>query len=352
MKKYKIGVIGAGAIAQACHIPGYVEAKNCELTAVAEPDAKVLAGVRDRGWQFEREYSDYKKMLEAESLDVVSICAPNKFHAEIAVDCLNAGCDLLLEKPIALTLEEAKRIEEAARLTKRRVMVGFSHRFNELNRAAKDALECGKIGKPYMIRVRFAHSGPWPGWAKTDWFYNQKISGGGALLDMAVHAFDLCQWYQGPIQSVSAQVATLRKDIPVDDNVIALLEFGNECLGYIDCGWTSPAGFVGVEIMADNGCITVDYGKSTATMCCGSCAPDGSHELVEATLAEGYKREPWEAEMDYFTGALDSGQDFTPGVAEGIDTLRLVLAAYESSREGRSVAIDREAQASGAASSH
>lgn len=341
MKKYKIGVIGAGAIAQGCHIPGYAAANNCELTAVADPEPKCLAAVREKGWHFGSEYSDHKAMLAAEKLDAISICTPNKFHADIAVDCLNADCDLLLEKPIALTLEEATRIQEAAARSGRRVMLGFSHRFNELNHAAKEAIDAGKIGKPYMIRMRFAHSGPWPGWAKTDWFYKPEISGGGALLDMAVHALDLCQWYQGPIRSISAKVATLRKPIKVDDNVIALLEFESPCLGYIDCGWTSPAGFVGVEIMGDNGYIRVDYGKSVTTMSCGSCTPDGKTQITESVLAEGYKLKPWEKEMEYFTRTLESGEPFSPGIREGIDTLRLVLAAYESDSSGKRIDIRR-----------
>lgn len=342
MKKHRIGVIGAGAIAQHCHIPGYAAAANCELVAIADPEEACLAAVREKGWRFAAEHRSHRELLAAgHRLDVVSICTPNKFHADIAVDCLDAGLDLLLEKPVALTLDEAARIADAAARNRRRVMVGFSHRFNELNRAAKAAIDAGQIGRPYMIRVRFAHTGPWPGWAKTDWFYNPELSGGGALLDMAVHAFDLVQWYQGPVRAVSARVATLRKPIAVDDNVVALVEFDSACLGYIDCGWTSPAGFLGVEIMGDNGCITVDYGAVSATMRRGSVTPDGKNEIAESVLTSGYKLQPWPAEMAYFTAALDTAEPFSPGLDAGIDTLRVVLAAYESSRSGRRVEIDR-----------
>ncbi|HBC89028.1 MAG TPA: hypothetical protein DCZ94_18975 [Lentisphaeria bacterium] len=339
MKKYKIGVIGAGAIAQACHIPGYIAASNCELGAVADPEEKCLRMVRDRGWKFTSEYCCCKDMLAKEKLDVVSICTPNKFHAEIAIACMKAGADLLLEKPIALNMDEADAILKTAREYKRRVMVGFSHRFNELNIAAKAAVEAGEIGKPYMIRVRFAHCGPIPGWAKTDWFYKPELAGGGALMDMAVHAFDIVQWFISPVQSIYAQVATLRKDIPVDDNVVAVMEFEDKCLGYIECGWTSPSGFTGIEIMGDNGVIFCDYGKNKATAIKGRNAPDGSSSMVETVLIHKPSASAWVNEMKYFTSHLDSKEAFTPGVESGINTLRLVLAAYESSRTGRKVNI-------------
>jgi len=340
MKKHRIGVIGAGAIAQFCHIPGYAAASNCELTAIADPEEECLKMVRDAGWRFEREYRGHREMLAAEKLDAVSVCTPNKFHAEIAIDCLNAGCDILLEKPIAMNMTEAMRIRDAAQKNNRRVMVGFSHRFNDLNQAAKKAIGDGCIGRPYMIRVRFAHSGPWPGWAKTDWFYNPQMAGGGALMDMAVHAFDLIQWYIGPVKTVSALTETLRKDIAVDDNVAAWVRFQDRCMGYIDCGWTSTAGFSGVEIMGDNGYICVDYNDDAAIMHHGVCTPDGKREMTECTLAKGYEMPPWGREMAYFTSLLDSNASFSPDLNSGIETLKLVLAAYKSSRTGQHIELN------------
>lgn len=339
MKKYRIGVVGAGAIAQGCHIPGYAAASNCELAAIADPEEKCLKMVREKGWKFKTEYRDYKDMLANEKLDAVSICTPNKFHAEIAVACMENGADLLLEKPIALNMKEADAIANAAEKNKRRIMVGFSHRFNELNVAAKAAVDDGKIGKPYMIRVRFAHCGPIPGWAKTDWFYKPELAGGGALMDMAVHAFDIIQWLISPVQTVYAQVATLRKDIPVDDNVVAVMEFKDKCMGYIECGWTSPSGFCGIEIMGDNGVIFCDYLKGKTIMISGKNSPDGTSKMAETILVEKPQASAWANEMKYFTGLLGSKKAFSPGIDSGIDTLRLVLGAYESSKKGRKVVI-------------
>ncbi|HCE44041.1 MAG TPA: hypothetical protein DET40_10880 [Lentisphaeria bacterium] len=341
MKKHKVGVIGAGAIAQACHIPGYLADGNCELSAVADPEEKCLAMLREKGWKFGHEYRDYKEMLKKEKLDVVSICTPNTLHTEMALACIEAGTDILLEKPIATSMKDAESIRAAAKKKGTRLMVGFSHRFNELNLSAKKAIDAGGIGKPYMIRVRFAHTGPWPGWAKTDWFYNPKIAGGGALMDMAVHAFDIAQWFIGPVSAVSCKTATLRKNIEVDDNVVAVMEFGDKCMGYVECGWTSPSGFTGIEIMGDNGVIYSDYAKSKAIMVCGTSTPDGKMEMQNSVLKDGIEKAQWKREMEYFTKHLDETGDFSPDIDAGVDTLRIVLSAYESSRTGRRIEIKK-----------
>ncbi len=338
-KKFRIGVIGGGAIAQACHIPGYQKARNCILAAVADPEPKSLQMLRDQKMIFEKEYSDYKEMLANEKLDFVSVCVPNKFHAECAIAALKSGADVLLEKPMTLTLADAKKVQATAEKYGRRLMIGFSHRFNDLNVAAKAAVEAGAIGKPYMIRVRFAHTGPFPGWAKTDWFYNPEIAGGGATLDMAVHAFDIAQHLIGSkITGVSAKAETLRKPIQVDDNVVALLQFGKGCMGYVEAGWTSPAGYCGIEIMGDNGVIFCDYLKSKATMITGETKADGTRKMQETTLAR-VRRPQWIREMKYVTDTIESGEDFAIGAEAGIDTLKVVLACYESSRTGKFVDV-------------
>lgn len=336
-KKYQVGVVGGGAIAQALHIPGYAVSPHCELAAIVDPSPARLKEIRDKGWKFRSEYQDYRKMLAAEKLDVVSVCTPNKFHAEVAIAALESGADLLLEKPVAMNLKEARAIERAAAKSGRRVMVGFSHRFNSMNIAAKKAIESGKIGNPFMIRVRFAHTGPMAGWAKSDWFFRPTLAGGGALMDMAVHAFDTVQWLIGPVTSIYAQTATLRHNIPLDDNVVAVLEFGKSCLGYIECGWTSPAGFVGIEIMGDHGAICCDYSKGYATLTTQKSTAAGTGKARVTKLS--VNSSSWSGEMKYFTETLATKKPFVPGLDAGIATQKLIEGAYKSAKTGRKVTL-------------
>ncbi len=338
-KKFKVCVVGGGAIAQGSHIPGYAANPDFELTAIADPCAKSLEQVRAK-WQFKKEYSDYKQMIETEKPDVVSVCTPNKYHAEIAIFALEHGADIVLEKPIALSIADGEAIKAAAERSGKRIFVCFSHRFNDMIAATKKALDEGKIGKPYMFRVRFAHAGPWPGWAKTDWFYNPEVAGGGALLDMAVHAFDLVRYLIGDVTAVSAKAATLRKDIKLDDNIVALLEVGDSCMGYVDAGWTCPAGFNGVEIMGDNGFILVDYAKGKVSATCGITSPDGTMKMTETVFHEGGSRPHWGNQMAAFTKMIAEGAKPSPGIGEGLEALKITLACYESSDTGKRIAIN------------
>jgi len=218
-------------------------------------------------------------------------------------------------------------------------MVAFSHRFNEHCDAVRKELKKGSIGNLFMGRIRFAHGGPFPGWAKTDWFYNPVMAGGGALLDMGIHAFDLIQLLMGPITAVSARTATLRKKIKVDDNAVILCEFGKSALGYIEVGWTSQAGFVGVELMGDNGCIFMDYLSDKTTMIRGVSSPSGKMEKKTTVLYEKTKSPLWVRQMKHFTDMIGRKEPFDVGLKEGLLSLKAACASYESSSMGKRVVI-------------
>ncbi|HSW44813.1 MAG TPA: Gfo/Idh/MocA family oxidoreductase, partial [Phycisphaerae bacterium] len=232
-KTWRAGVIGCGKMAQVAHLTGYLKCPGVELAAACDPDPRRLTEAR-RIYSGLTVYRDYREMLEAERLDVVSVVSPNSFHAEHAEASLRHGAHVLLEKPPVLSMKEIAQVRSAAKKSKRQVIVGFSHRFMRGNRKIRKMLADGAIGEPLMIRVRFAHSGPYAGWAKSDWFYDPKRAGGGALLDMGIHAIDQALWQIGPVGRVRAVATTLRKDIRVDDSAVLLLEFANgRALGYI-----------------------------------------------------------------------------------------------------------------------
>jgi predicted dehydrogenase len=223
-------------------------------------------------------------------------------------------------------------------------MVAFSHRFISMNAAAKKLLAQGAIGKPYMIRVRYAHGGPYPGWAQSDWFYKKEIAVGGAVLDMGIHALDICQYLIGPIQSVMAENRTLRKKIEVDDNSVMILDFGPKakCLGYIEVGWTSKAGFSGIEVFGDNGCMTLDL-VNGPSITRGVTNPDGTRKVSTEPIQVPAGPSHWPGQMvswvHHVLGKKTAAA--VPGVAEGVSSLAAGLAAMESSRTGKRVIVRR-----------
>ena len=334
---YRVGVIGAGAISQALHLPGYQKDRRAALVAFADPAVARHAEVLEAYPQL-RAYSDYKKMLASEALDVVSVASPNVFHAEQTVAALRAGCHVLCEKPIATTVRDANRMIAASKKARRKLMIGFTHRMLRGPERCKRVLTERAIGKPFMIRVRLAHGGPYPGWAKDSWFYKKEVSAGGAMLDMGIHAIDLCHWLFGPIASVSARAATLVKKIEVDDNALLQLEFENGALGYIEVGWTSLPGFSGIEIYGTKGTLICDYLKGLQL--CRGKASAGKDSVVEWTMLDKYPAKGgWEVEIKHWLDVLDGDEKLTMSGAAGRHALQVALAAYSSSETGRRVRI-------------
>ncbi len=333
-KTYTAATIGCGSIAQHLHLPGYTKRKDVTRVVAADPVAARREEVMEK-FKLAKTYADYRELLANEKVDFLSVCSPNLFHAEHAIAALEAGAHLLLEKPMTLTLDEARAVGAAAQAAGKQVMIGFSHRLYRGNQKARQLIAQGAIGEPFMIRVRFAHGGPFPGWAKSDWFYDPRIAGGGALLDMGIHAIDLCQWLIGPITSVSAQMGTLRKAIQVDDNAVLALEF-ERALGYIEVGWTSGPGFCGFEIYGDRGTIIHNY-PDGLRVCTGTSSPDHEAaidykwEVVDNASTTG----GWPVEIDHFVDTVLAGNEFEMGLEAGISSLAVALAAIASAKNGR-----------------
>lgn len=335
---HRIGIIGAGAISQTAHIPGFVAA-GCTIAGIADPRPACLDELRERKLPVAPRVDDHRALLSGGRFDAVAISCPNAVHAESFIACCEAGVPLvLLEKPVALTIGQAEAMRAAQRASGTRALVAFSHRFNTRVQALRQALHAGAIGRPYQARIRFAHQGPIPGWARTGWFHDPALAGGGALLDMGIHALDLLRWLLGEVHALSARIATLRKPIAVDDNAICLLELDG-CLATVEAGWTSPAGFVGIEVMGDAGSLVLDYQTDQLVQVVGRRSPDGSSSSEHTVLPPQPGPSRYPAQMAAFCAALDGAPLPGPDLDDGIAALRLALAAMESSRSGRRVPL-------------
>lgn len=343
MGRLKVGVIGTGSIGDV-HLAGYASAsRDVEIWALCDIDAQRLAEMGDKyGVPPERQYRDYRKMLAREPLEVVSVCTPNAYHYAQAKAALERGIATLVEKPMVLRQDEAEELMRVAERAGARAMVAFSHRFVRMNIVARELLRQGKLGAPYMIRVRYAHSGPYPGWARSDWFYKRRLAGGGALLDMGIHAIDICQYLIGPIRRVSARVETLRKPIEVDDNAVLIIDFGPEtkCLGTIEVGWTSPTGFVGIEIYGDEGCLVLDLVNGPKWIR-GKTTPSGATKASAAKLRVPPGPSHWPLQMREWVRYVRGQKTLVPlpTLADGASSLRVALAAMASARSGKTLTV-------------
>ena len=240
----------------------------------------------------EKGYNDIDELFANEQIDAVSICSPNKYHAEHAIQALRNGSHVLCEKPLCMDIKQANALQKEAQKAGTIFMTAFTHRLYKGNQKAKQWMS--KIGDPYIIRMRFAHQGPLSGWAMSDWFYNPNEAGGGAMFDMGIHAIDLASFYMGPIKKVNAMVATLEKEISLDDTAIMQFEFEDGSLGTVEVGWTSKQGFFGVEIYGSEAAIVVDF-MNHVEFLQGQTSPSGKR-TVKKRIIEKPDKGGWDLE--------------------------------------------------------
>jgi predicted dehydrogenase len=237
--KLKAALIGCGRISFK-HIEAYINnIDRFELIAVCDPvleKVEKTAGIYRKsiiGCGVER-YTEYREMLTKLKPDIVSIATESGKHRDIAVDCLNAGCHVICEKPMALSTYDADSMIAAAKKNARKLAVCFQNRFNAPIQRARAALEAGRFGKILhgMIQIRWNRSeayyaeAPWRGtWAQD----------GGTLMNQCTHGIDLLQWMMGEdAVRVQAQTRRFLRPIEAEDFGAAIVEFENGAVGIIE----------------------------------------------------------------------------------------------------------------------
>lgn len=236
MDKAGIGVIGLGSVAQLVHLPNLVKINNAEITAVAEVKQSRLNAVAEK-FNVKAKFKDYREMLQNADLDAVIIATPTSTHKDIAIDCLNAGKDILVEKPLARSYTEAKQIVDAGKKNKKNVMVGMNLRFRPDTMLLRSLINAGEIGVPYYIRL---------GWIRQQsssekWFTKKEESGGGVIIDLGIHLIDLSLWLLGypEVDSVSTK-NYYHNTKHVEDTSISFIKCNNSAVISMESSWSLP----------------------------------------------------------------------------------------------------------------
>lgn len=192
MNKLRIGIIGCGGIAIGKHMSSLSKLDNVEIVAFCDfKEEKALKAAKDFGTENAKVYTEYRKLLDDKSIDVVHVCTPNKSHADITVDALEAGKHVMCEKPMAKTSSDAKRMVDAARRTGKKLTIGYQNRFREDSQYLHKLCEDGKLGEIYFAKAHAIRRRAVPTWGV---FLNEDEQGGGPLIDIGTHALDLTLW--------------------------------------------------------------------------------------------------------------------------------------------------------------
>ena len=247
-------IIGAGAGVFEMHRPA-LQLETVDLIAVSDVDAKVSrARAQELGCAF---FTDHDKMLAETHSDVAVVLVPPRFHAQIAIDCLEAGCHVLVEKPMAVHVAEADAMIEAAERADRLLAVSFQRRFRPEVRAARELIQQGQLGQVQRIAVT-------ANWTRTSAYFEQRRwrgtwagEGGGVLMNQSPHDLDLICHLMGMPVRVVGWTRTLLHQIEAEDTVEAMLEWPNGALGTFHASTAEASVRERVEIIGTAGYLTI-----------------------------------------------------------------------------------------------
>jgi predicted dehydrogenase len=321
-QRIRIGLIGAGGIAGA-HVAGYRRNPDLvELAAVADP---VLESAERRAEGTDAAiFADYRTMLEEADLDAVDICLPHALHRDAVVAAVRAGKHVLVEKPLCLTLEEARDIADAVAATGVTVMCAHNQLFLPAVAKAKELIRTGLLGEVYEVRTTDSFFNDFTP-ETMGWRASAKTSGGGELIDTGYHpAYLLLHLAGGRPTEVGALLATHRlRFMEGEDSAQLLVRFDNGVVGSITTSWAyqAPAATERFSVAGELGSLTSD-GVRLAYRLRGQ----------EEVRLEFEPVHEFAAEVEHFARALqEHGRPLHTHV-EGTQVLGMILAAYESSR--------------------
>ena len=193
-ERIKVGIIGCGYATEELHLPALRSLAQAQILALTDIDCRRLDTVADR-FNIEHRYTDFRAMLDNPDIELIGICSPPQFHVEMAMAGLEAGKHVLIEKPLALDLDETDRLVACAARSHRKAMVGFNLRFHSQARMAREIIQQGALGPIEFIRTvsssgyRFEPNYPE--------YRKHRELGGGVLIELAVHHFDLWRFLLG-----------------------------------------------------------------------------------------------------------------------------------------------------------
>ena len=251
MYKLKMGIIGAGGIAQKRHIPAFQKFQDKVVLYAIQDIDEMKAREVAREFHIEKVFTNYEEMFA--EVDAVTIATPNKFHAEISIAALQAGVHVLCEKPMAITTEECLAITEAANISGKVLSTAYHYRFMKEAQAAKKMIQAGEIGEPYVARVQAIRRRKVPGWGV---FTSKELQGGGSVIDYGCHLLDLALWLMDdpePIEIVGSTYNYVSKGVDqvnlwgnfdasvfeVDDHATAYIKFANGASLLFETSWAA-----------------------------------------------------------------------------------------------------------------
>ncbi|MDR0639548.1 MAG: Gfo/Idh/MocA family oxidoreductase [Spirochaetaceae bacterium] len=349
----KVAIVGAGNIAR-LHIQGFLTfPKRCKITHLVDIHPEKTEQTNTAHNLNAKMFGSHKDMLKDPSVDLVSICTPPYTHAEIAIDCLKAGKHVIVEKPMAASLEECDAMIRAAKKSGRVFSPVAQNRFRDPIKNLKAVLDSGHIGKVTHAQI---DSFWWRGHSYYDlwWRGTWEKEGGGCTLNHAVHHIDMLAWMLGRPSEVSAMISNAAHDnAEVEDIAVAVMRYGKN----------SNADLCAKGALAQVTASVIHHGEEQQLVLQGEKArvsapwkvaayiakpngfPEGRDEALEKKLTKFYESQPalkytiHTGQIDNVLTAIETGADYLIKGGDGRLTIELITAIYKAASGGRAVEL-------------
>ena len=343
--KVRWGIIGAGGIADRRTIPGLLLASNAQLVAVMEVNMELAEKIRSKH-NAKRAYDNIDMLLADNEIDAVYIATPVIYHKEQSIKAARAKKHILIEKPIALTMQDGEEVLRVCREEGVKIAVGLMMRFHAYHQKMKEIISSGKLGKVVSCRAQLTCWYPdIPG----NWRQAKATSGGGALMDMGVHCIDLIQYITGEkVIKVAALTNTKTFNYEVEDSSSVLFELENQAFGYVDANFNIPdaAAKCRLEIYGTKGSMLaegtisqIEGGKLDVVLSPDNVGYDAKQDRndvqpidIKVEFGNMYTKE-----IESFSNSILSGNKIEVSAEDGLQVQRIIEGAYQSSAKSEFV---------------
>ncbi len=339
----KVAMIGCGSITRQRHAYEYSHNKDVEIAGffdVCPERAENLASIFGG-----KVYDTLDELLDDSSIDAVSVCVANAWHAETTIKALEKGKHVLCEKPMAVTYEDCVKMVEASERTGKRLLIDQNQRLTPAHKKAREIIRSGKMGRTLTFSTMFCHGGP-ESWSveksKNTWFFKKGAAQFGSMADLGIHKIDLIRYLVGDeIASVYALMRVIDKTfedgkpIEVDDNSVEILTFNNGTFGTVTTSWTCyGTEFNQTNIFCQEGVIKL-YSDPKYSLIISH--KDGSEEKLALDRIQTNSDEQQESSgvIDEFVDAVLSGRESVLDASDIIKSMKAVFACQRSFERGR-----------------
>jgi predicted dehydrogenase len=251
-RKLRVAMVGCGGIAQV-HLGALAEFPDVEVVAGVDVDPVRLDVMKDK-WKVSSTFADWKAMLAEVRPDAVNVCTPNGVHVQPAVDAAEAGCHVIVEKPMAMNPAECRRMIDAAKRNDVKLTVGFQYRYHPYTEYLVRAREAGTFGNVMFMKCRALRRRGIPNWGV---FGRKELQGGGPMIDIGVHVIEMAHYFMGAPEPIAASgntwtylgdrpsdVASMwpnwdHKTYTVEDLAVGQVRFGNGAILQIEASFAA-----------------------------------------------------------------------------------------------------------------